>query len=345
MGTTVSPVDLDTEHQELLAVLERNLPDLPHDRRFKWIYRDNPLGPARSWFARDSVSRRVIGVASVFRRALWIGPRLTVCGQVGDFAIDSSHRTLGPALMLQRATFEPVDRGELELCYDCPPHERGMSTFRRLGMGASATMGRYVRLLRAERRLERWLGRGALAACAAPIANALLRAASVTRPRAAGLEVSVHGGRFGDEFTALDRRVGARDVVRSRRFGEDLNWRYRDDPIHEYRVLTARRAGELFGFMVLAVSEGDGFVVDLFGQLTPAEAGVLLEAAVRHLRPSGVQSLHAPVSLGSGSISALTRGQFFLRSVGPHIVAYGRPGGALLARPLAWDLTHSDVMA
>jgi hypothetical protein len=88
-----------------------------------------------------------------------------------------------------------------------------MSTFRRLGMGASATMGRYVRLMGAERQLERWLGRGALAAGAAPIAKALLRAASVARPRAAGLEVSLHHQRFDEEFTALDRRVGARDVV------------------------------------------------------------------------------------------------------------------------------------
>jgi len=347
MGITVRAVDLEAEEHELLAVLQRNLSDLPHARRFSWLYRNNPLGPARSWLARDSISGQAVGVASVFRRAVWIGPRLRLGGQVGDFAIDPSYRTLGPALMLQRATFEPVDSGELAFCYDCPPDDRGMSTFRRLGMTSDATMARYARLLRADRQVTRWLGHGLLAAGARPLANVLTRLGP-RRPRARALDIAVHRGRFDEEFSVLDEGVGGDDVIRGRRAAEDLNWRYRDDPLHEYEVLTARRRGELHGFIVLTVDEEDAFVVDLFGRLESEEAAALLEAGARHLAETSVQTLHAHISVGSRQEMALRRSRFRVRNLGPSIVAYMRRNDedrALLEGALAWGFTRSDVMA
>lgn len=348
MPITVRPVDLDREHEALVGILERNLGDLPHARRFRWIYRDNPSGPAWSWFACESASGDIIGVASLFRRTLWVGGEEKVCGQVGDFAIDASHRSLGPALLLQRATFEPVDRCEVALCYDCPPNDRGMATFRRLGMAASTVMVRYARPLRTERYLRQRCAGRAVAAAAAPIGNALLRAAGLRHPRARGLEVGRHDSRFGVEFTSLDRRLSERDVVRGRRAADDLNWRYRDDPLHSYEVLTARRRGELVGFLALEVQENDAFVVDLFGALSSDEAGELLEAAVGGLRARGVQTLHALVSDGNALRATLGRGGFRLRDSGPQVVSYTDGGDAMrgiLQRHAPWEFTHSDVRA
>src|SRR5262249_36006222 len=152
-------------------------------------------------------------------------------------------------------------------CYDCPPNERGMSTFRRLKMGASATMTRHVRPLRTNRHVGRHLGTGPLASGVAGLGNAALRLVSWRRRSSRNLEIGLHSGRFDEEFTALDRRVGAGDAVRGRRAADDLNWRFREDPLNEYQVLTARRAGELAGFAVLATSQRDAVVVDLFGVL------------------------------------------------------------------------------
>lgn len=347
MAVTIRPVDLDTEQEELLGVLERNLTDLPHGRRFKWLYRGNPLGPAWSWFACDSASGRVVGVASVFRRAMWIGPRVSLCGQVGDFAIDPSHRSLGPAVMLQRATFEPVERGLLALAYDCPPHERGMSTFRRLGMTARATTTRYARLLRADRQLHARLGRGPLAASIVPAANAVLRVMDTRVPRAAGLEVSVHGERFGEEFSDLDRRTGAGDTIRGSRAAGELNWRYREDPLRDYVVFTARRRGELKGFVVVAVSEGDAVLVDLFGDLSPGVSGALLHAVADHVRPTGAQTLQALASDGSAMGAVLLRTGFRGREAGPHVVTHEHRGSEEPTGqgPLPLDLGYADVMA
>lgn len=346
MAVLVRRVDLNTEQEELLGVLERNLTDVPHRRRFKWLYIDHPLGPAWAWLARDAATGEAIGTASVFRRAMWLGGHVALCGQVGDFAIDSSHRSLGPALMLQRATFEPVESGALALCYDCPPHERGMSTFRRLGMAASAKMNRHARLIRTDGHLERRIGRAAVRL--APIGNALVRLGHWRWRRSPGLDIAVHEGRFGEEFSALDRRVPADDGIRGRRAAEDLNWRYRDDPLGDYHVLVAHRRGELVGLAVLAVSDRAAFVVDLFGALAPDDSADLLDSGARVVRDAGVESVHAVVSSGNPLAGSLHRCGFRLRSTGPLVVAYASIGGrhrTLLETGARWNLTYSDVMA
>ncbi len=265
-----------------------------------------------------------------------------MCGQVGDFAIDPSHRSLGPALMLQRATFGPVDGGHLALCYDCPPNARGMSTFRRLRMTSSATMKRHTRLLRTDRQIAKYLGRGLATAAAARLGNAVIRLASRGWRRSVGVEIALHPGRFDEEFSALDRRVGGGDVVRGRRAAEDLNWRYRDDPLQDYRVLTARRSGELVGFAVVTTVHRDLVVVDLFGTLSSDEAADLLDAAARLGRADGLEALHTLVSAEHPLTAPLRRAGFHARECGPHVVAYG---GARPESGSPWQLTYADVMA
>src|SRR5438552_13434479 len=133
MDLAILPVNHETESQELVGFLMRVNPSLSHETRFDWLYRHPPGGNPRSWFLIDRKTGSAVGAASVFPRFLMVGHRLLRCGQVGDFAVDAAYRTLGPALMLQRATLEPVKNGELDVCYDCPPHALGMSTFLRLG--------------------------------------------------------------------------------------------------------------------------------------------------------------------------------------------------------------------
>jgi hypothetical protein len=342
MALRVRAVNLDREDEELLGVLKRNLPELPHARRFKWLYREGHLGPAWSWLLWDSGSREAVGLASLFRRAIWRGGKVQMCGQVGDFAIDPSHRSLGPAVLLQRATLGPVDAGQLVLCYDCPPNARGMSTFRRLNMEASATMTREVRLLRTNRHFTRYLGSGPIAAVPAALANAALRVASWRRRRSPALGIAIHPGRFDEEFTALDRRVGGGDAVRGRRAAEDLNWRYRDDPLNEYQVLTARRSGELAGFAVVATGPRDAVVVDLFGLLSSAETADLLDAAAHLGQAAGLESVSTLISADHPLIAPLRTAGFHARESGPSVVAYA---GAGQDAGSAWRLTYADVMA
>lgn len=350
MAVKARPADLEVEREALFGLLERNLPDLAHRRRFDWLYRDNPAGRAWAWFVYDEGTKEIVGVASVFPHEVWIGERLERCGQVGDFAVDATHRSLGPAVMLQRATFAPVDAGALAFCYDCPPHDQGMATFRRLGIDATCRTEQFARPLRAERLVDKRLGRGPVAATVTALANGLLRASSARRRTEPGVEIGEHTGRFDAEFSRLDREVGeigGADVVRSRRCAEDLNWRYRDDPLHRYRVLTARRRGELLAFVVVSTAGDDAVVVDLFGRLAGDLAAALLDAAAAVLRSAGVQTLRMTVGEDAAGREAMRRGGFRPRGQGPRIVAYAGRGGQVRAAlsPSAWAIRPVDLLA
>jgi hypothetical protein len=348
MAVTVRPADPEAGREVLIGVLERNLPELAHRVRFKWLYEENPAGRAWSWQAYEGKTDEVVGVASVFPRAVWVDARIERCGQVGDFAVDATHRSLGPAMMLQRATFEPVRQEELLFCYDCPPHERGLATLRRLGLETTCRTRHYVRLLKSERQIERRLGRGRVAAAVAGLANGALNRCVLRSPSEPGLETAEHAGRFDEEFTELDREAGGADIVRSRRGAPDLNWRYRDDPLREYRVLTARRRGELVAFLVLSVVGEEGWINDVGGRLSPGVSAALLDAAVKTARAAGVHAVRTVIGEGQQLSVALRRTGFWPRDPGPRVVAAARQGtrvASLLARPSNWWIRLADVLA
>jgi hypothetical protein len=348
MSVVVRPADLAEDRAALLAVLERNLPDLAHAKRFEWLYRDNPAGQAWAWLAVDGATGRVVGAASLIPRMVWIDGTAARCGQVADFAIDASHRSLGPAVALQRATLQPVAEGRLAFCYDCPPHARGMAPFRRLGLDTSVELRRYVRPLRADAALARRLPLPALARTVAPVANLLLRA----RPRGIApdpaLRVSAHEGPFGSEFSALDALARDAGTIRNRRAAEDLSWRFHRDPLDHYRALAARAGGALVGYAIYRSGGAAAALVDLFAPGHPAAGRQLLAAVLAEVRRGPAQVVHA-VAPASGPLRRLLAAAGFRdRGGAARVVAYAAGDGAaraLVGRPESWAFQRADIAA
>jgi hypothetical protein len=342
MSLSIRPVNFAADHDELLCVLRRNLLDIPHEARLSWLYAENPAGPARSWFLCDE-SGTAVGVASLFPRAVWLGKTSGVCGQVGDFGIDASFRSLGPAIMLQRSTFEPVTRGDFAFCYDCPPHERGMAMFYRLGLKENCRMKAYAKPLRTERQLERTLGSTG-GRIAARVANPLLRLASRRVKGSRELDFSLHTGSFGPEFSDLDLTAQSSGVIRNRRNAEDLNWRFRHNPLRQFEVLTARHQGKLVGYVVYSFTEEDVLVFDLFGQELSEVGPALLQALSSSMQGRRIQTIRALLTDGSAYASIFQRAGFSLRGDGARVVAFSGPQHAPLS-DVQWQFQQSDIMA
>src|ERR1700757_4297980 len=75
------------------------------DRRFEWLYRENPFGPARAWIACDKHDNP-IGMEAIFRRLMLCNGDVVPACVLGDFCVSPDHRSLGPALQLQRACLQ-----------------------------------------------------------------------------------------------------------------------------------------------------------------------------------------------------------------------------------------------
>ena|SRR2546421_4106482 len=348
MALTLHTIDLEHDRESLLELLERNLPGLPHARRFSWLYRDNPAGQAWSWAVRETKTQELVGITSLFPRMIWINGQLDRCGQVGDFAINASYRSLGPAIMLQRATFQPVDQALIRFCYDCPPHDQGMAPLRRLGLRVSCRVEKYAKLQRSRREIEKRLGKGKVARSAAAVIDLFLSRRKGHRDQSRGIEINQMEGPFDDEFTRLDEQVKNSFGLRSRRDASTLNWRFLHDPLNTYRVLTARYRRELVGYVGIAIRGEDAYIVDLFTLDMNEVAEELLRAAIDAIKGDPIQALYVLIGEHSAIAPLLRHSGFHPRAPVANVVIYRRADTTVDSIPgeeRGWYFAHVDLQA
>jgi hypothetical protein len=355
MTLALRQLSMDDDREEMLGLLRRNF-GASQDTRFEWRHTKHPAGRAWSWFAYDRKSLATVAMTTVFPRNMYVDGKPTVAGQVGEFAVNPDFRCLGPAVMLQRATFEPVDRGLIDFCYDCPPHDQGMSTFRRLGMAANTEVFRYAYVLDSQEYFEKRLGKKAYVKPISAAANILLR---MRTPRKKSREVVISSYRraFCEEFTELDASLAGPGVIRASRSAADLNWRYREDPLASvclptgtwghYEVLVARRAGELVAFAVFFLqSDRIASLVDLFGHDIGDTGLDLLDAAIHVCRREGMSSFQATCSGDSALKAVLLNAGFRRRESNSRVVAYAGKSGfeTQLFTRQKWAFSKVEVM-
>lgn len=157
------PGSLGHDREAMLAVWDGSLGErAAMARKFDWFYATSPFGAATAMLLHEGDGTPPVGVATLGPRQLLRdgGP---VSGAVlADLAVLPNHRSMGPALMLQRALLEEGAR-HYDLIYGFP-NRRAVPLFRRLERYAPlGDMVRHGRVLRhgafLARRLPRWLAR------------------------------------------------------------------------------------------------------------------------------------------------------------------------------------------
>ncbi len=327
------------DHEHLLALHTQNLAEYGDllNERFHWHNSLNPAGEGWTWLLYEAQSGACVGTTSLFPRRIYVDGKELRVGQVMFFAVNPSHRSLGPAVMLQRATFQPVDSGKLDFCYDCPPHDEGMSTFVRIGMQANCEVRRFVLPLRSDQYLGKRLGSGAWTKPVVSTANLLLRMRGFHH-NGHGLEVSDYDGTFGEEFSFLDKRVPTSGLIRGRRSAEVLHWfcyqfpynprLLRNGELEKVRVAVARRAGELQGYVIYGAQLDDLVGIgDVFGTDLREVGRPLIEKVVEFARRNKANAVYAYSIPGTDLGRLLESAGFRPRERSARVVAYESPNG------------------
>ncbi|HJW11292.1 MAG TPA: hypothetical protein VJ598_05885 [Albitalea sp.] len=340
---SVVVADLVADRPALMAMWRSNaLQPKAVDAKFDWFYIANPYGKTRQLLLCAGPEAERVGAAGLVTRELWARGEALSAGLLTDFYVAPEHRTLAPAMQLQRQ-MRKVGLELHDLLYGYP-NEKSLPIVKRLGYANLGDLAKFVRLLRYGEYLQRWLPRWASRAPGAIIDRLLPFA---FRPHRLLLQ-AWHGewvAAADDRFDALWARVkrsAAIVGVRDQRF---LTWRFFARPSHQYRVfvLSRQRGGEIAAYAVCEAI-GDTFHIrDLLADPQANDAiRVLLHRLSQHAFAEGFVRLSFEF-LGNATMRHTLRAAgLFERDKAPLVIGFGPQAKDSLAG-LDWYLTPADT--
>jgi GNAT superfamily N-acetyltransferase len=236
------------------------------ERRYDWLYRDNPAGPAITWMAVDDASGAVAGVTSFFPWRLWLDGHAVLGALGGDAWVLPSFRRRGIGQLLHAASRAEMAPRGIQCMYGAP----GEMNITPLKNGGSHHIGDAVR----------WARPISARALHAPAGLTWLvdgPVRSLLRPRlgVAKLEPMARGDARVDEVWRAARGDLSLAAVRDAAF---YTWRFLDAPAGTQRPYVVVRRGKPIAACAVEELPASLRIVDL---CAPAKAwGAALRAIV-----------------------------------------------------------------
>jgi hypothetical protein len=338
MAVLIRDADLERDRQELITFLYDNLTRRSDDVRYRWLYLENPFGHARAWIAKEGSTGQTIGLAAAFPRMVWVDGQPMQAWTLGDLCVAPGSRSLGPALCLQRACLQSLANGRDLIWFDFPSQSM-MAVYRRLGVTSYRNHVRYVKVLRIEKKIETYMPI-AIARSIGRLGNCALRLRGMDCNPPAGVEISLHDGSFGEQFTTLDSETVVPKMIRGLRTSRYLNWRYVWNPFDRYRTVVAARGSRLIGYALVETNVPAWTVTDLHAVDEASTIPALLAYVEALGRSLDAESISIPVLEGAALVTHLRRAGFYRREALPVIATAG--DSAELQNAAAWFLMHGD---
>lgn len=340
MNYTITPCDPANARQAILDLWQRNLPEASADR-YPWLYES---GLATGLVLRSG-GGEPIGAAGLMRRDFLAFGQPLKAGQAIDLNVDPAHRTVGPALRLQRAVVEMMHSGGLKMAYAFP-NQRSEPVLRRIGYRPLGDLERWVKILSSRAVFRRWGWPNWISRSVALFADPLLSSTRVGRrdPLEPTIRVAEVES-FDDRFDRLWHRSASCFSILGRRDSAYLTWRFSSCPNQHYRTLTmAGPDNELVGYAVFGRRNEVMHLADLL----VAEPKFLDRLLTEFLTLAHREGVDTAVMLYFGSPAvheALRRFGFWQRPSGRKALVYVRDQALAedTTRPESWHLTGADI--
>ncbi len=360
---TIVLANIDRDREKILALWRRGLThDGMPDAKFDWYYRNNPAGSPQVFLLCHGPDEEPVGVAAVGRREMRMGAQTIMSGELIDFVALPEHRTLFPALFLQKeirrlslgAAFftdgaDSNTHSTHGILYGLP-NPKSLAVVKRVGYQLVGQLVRRARILRSAGYLSRhapaWL-----CDVVGPVVDRFrlgaLAARGITSVRMHSHWLERPDNRFDDLWQRIAQSSTSNTLIGVRN-SAFLAWRFSDCPLKKYRffALFSSSNKQLLAYAVCA-ADGEALHVHDF-LIDPANksTGKALWIA---LSREAFRRGHSNISvafLGAASI------QQELESIGMmkrqqrplYATVATDPGhdGATLLEESSWYLTSAD---
>lgn len=277
--------------QVLCPVWQRNLDiGAGAGERFRWSHELNPAGSCATFLlscAREAGSE-VVGSTTIFPRRLRALGQEIAGGILGDLAVDRAHRTLFPALALQRAA-RAFGRAHLGVIYGMP-NQRALPIYDRLRFTRLGEMVRYSLPLCLEDNVPSELPLLALLRRGARIVDRARASWSRFDRRTVPADYQLELVDGPDaRFDELWERASRSFTIIGRRDSAFLRWRFCDKPDDSFRLATLARGDRLEAYAVLQARADVVSIRDLLAA-DDTELRRLIRLLVPDLRAHGARA-------------------------------------------------------
>lgn len=340
MTYTIVPADFAADRGTVLGLWEQNFPEAS-PVRYDWLYHGHR---AAAWLlhAEDGA----VGATGMMERTIRARGQLLRAAQSIDLNVNARHRTVSPAMSLQRAAGASLREGRHDLFYGCP-NPQSEVILRRLGYRLLGNLHRWGKPLRIgpvlRAKVRRLLPRAA-ARLASPWLWIASRENFVRRPRGLHFEQTA---RFDSRFDRLWHSTGERLSFAGERTADYLAWRFGECPKPGHIAFCACRGDDLLAYLIYQVRDGFAYVSD-FLFLDIADFDAILAEFLREARGQRLEAV-VTAHLGADAVAqALRRYGFRCRPGVRNVYLCLDPKQPLAASvdlfdPARWHFTQADV--
>ena len=292
MSYSINKADLKKNRKDILKIWEKNYPGIL-EKKFKWMYENNPAGPAQVWVVKHDESGEYIGVTALFPRRFVINGKSFVGGIAGDLLVNKEHRNARPALKLQRSTLSATQDGTVDFIYGFP-NKASEPIQKRVGYKVMGEKIRLVKVLKTAPQLSKLpLGKywGFLLS---PIFDLILRLLSVEtwyfhRRNFVCEEIED----FDEGFDLLWEKTNSQFIVTGERRAEYLRWKFLNAPHSTNRIFAMFDADRKYvkGYIVYRYPEKSIEIRDFLFTQDKKAIFILMAGFLRYARSLGAQSI------------------------------------------------------
>lgn len=257
------PASTEEDVGQAITLWERNLGVQWGREKYRWFYQTNPFRPGTLLLLKLAGTEEAVGVGGIGYRRFQVRGK-TLVGAMGvDFAVDREHRSLGPALKLQRAIMETAQQ-EADFIYGYP-NERSQAILKHFGYHQIAAYARLVKVLRSERFLRKEIKPAFGAKLLSIPADLWLRFKLVKAHPGYGQKRFLDGSEPDQaQLDQLWTRLCERGLLMGDRSASYLKWRYLECPNIAYQIYAfLNEEGTMEGCLVYFLREKQFHLVDL----------------------------------------------------------------------------------
>lgn len=283
--------------------------------RYDWLYVNNPAGAATVCLLRDEGSDQIVGSTALLPRTLVSNGTIIRAAIAADLMVDHRHRSLGPAIVLQKGILGRLTETCIDVVYAFP-NPKSIPMTRRIGYRQVTQRMALVLPLRAETFLRERIPHKGLRMVAAMLIDIGL----YLRPRfykpvpSPGFDHFVAES-FDDSFDEIWSRIRSGYVLIGEKTATFLNWRYRDSPLGQYTVfgLCRRNQQAIAGYVVHSRRDGRLHIADFAWDPAHISLEELLIRFARWSSANRAEAVSVALAASPDLIHRFCRAGFHLR--------------------------------